>query len=52
MPQSRAVSSSIPIAISDNKNELRGEYLPNGYSVMLGFGVGLSIAATLIEVKN
>jgi 3-oxoacyl-[acyl-carrier-protein] synthase-3 len=46
------VSSSIPIAISDNKNKLRGKYLPNGYSVMLGFGVGLSIAATLIEVKN
>ena len=46
------VSSSIPIMISQFNKESTGNYFAGGNLVMLSFGVGLSVAATLIEVKS
>jgi 3-oxoacyl-[acyl-carrier-protein] synthase-3 len=45
------VSSSIPIMISQFTKESTGNYFAGGNLVVLSFGVGLSVAATLIEVK-
>jgi len=46
------VSSSIPIMISQLGENKSGKYFNDGLIVMLGFGVGLSVVATLIEVKS
>jgi len=46
------VSSTIPIALSDSGSILREPFIAKGYSVILGFGVGLSIIAILLEVTS
>lgn len=44
------VSSTIPIMLSKSGSILGEPFIPKGYSVIMGFGVGLSIVAILLEV--
>ena len=46
------VSSTIPILLSESGVILEEPFIPKGYSVILGFGVGLSIVAMLLEVTS
>lgn len=46
------VSSTIPIMLTEKFEEFGREYIPKGYSMFLGFGVGLSIVAVLVEVSE
>ena len=44
-------SSSIPIMMKILSAQSR-DYLPEGYSVVCGFGIGLSIVVALLEVRH
>ena len=44
------VSSTIPIMLSEYGLISEEPFIPKGYSVIMGFGVGLSIVAILLEV--
>ena len=44
------VSSTIPIMLKDGYSTLGARYISKGYAMLLGFGVGLSIVAILLEV--
>jgi 3-oxoacyl-[acyl-carrier-protein] synthase-3 len=46
------VSSTIPILVSRNFDSSRNAYLSKGYSMLISFGVGLSIVATLIKIEE
>lgn len=46
------VSSTIPITLSDEQVHHGNQFIPKGYAVFLGFGVGLSIVAVLLEVMD
>lgn len=42
-------SCSIPIMLSENAKRPEGNYFPNGFSILCGFGIGLSAVTALIE---
>ena len=49
--QGNTVSSTIPIMLK-KKTPDGGEFLPSGFAIMLGFGVGLSIIAVLLAIDS